>query len=161
MTLSIGKNKQAPGHKPWAASYRPEAWMVRRQAPRGFALLEVMVSVAILSVGLVLVLGSFITAIGALQTSQNRIYAIQLLEEKMAEIEQEALQEGGTEPGRSEGEFVLKDRRFDWTLEVAPVEEKEDLDLSEELNVVRLTVSWLERGSSKDVSVVTYLGNKK
>ena len=134
-------------------------WLIGSK--RGLALMEVMVSVAIMSVGLVAIIQAFITAVGALRTAQNRVYARQILEDKMIEIEQELIEEGGVEPGSSRGEIELGNRSFDWSLEISPVEEGEELDLSEELNESRLSVSWQEANRAKDVLLVTYLENKK
>ena len=59
---------------------------VRKQAERGFSLLEVMISMAVLTVGLVSLLGVFGLAMASTQTSQQDMIAKQLANEALESI---------------------------------------------------------------------------
>jgi prepilin-type N-terminal cleavage/methylation domain-containing protein len=59
---------------------------VRKEAERGFSLLEVVISMAILTVGLVSLLGVFGLAMASTQTSQQDMIAKQLANEAMESI---------------------------------------------------------------------------
>ena len=59
---------------------------VRKQAQRGFSLLEVVISMAVLTVGLVSLLGVFGLAMSATQTSQQDMTAKQLANEALESI---------------------------------------------------------------------------
>ena len=59
---------------------------VRRQAERGFSLLEVVISMAVLTVGLVSLLGVFGLAMASTQTSQQDMIAKQLANEALESI---------------------------------------------------------------------------
>jgi prepilin-type N-terminal cleavage/methylation domain-containing protein len=59
---------------------------VRKQAERGFSLIEVMVSMVVLTVGLVSLLGVFGLAMASTQTSQEDMIAKQLANEALESI---------------------------------------------------------------------------
>ena len=128
---------------------------------KAFTFVELMVTVVILAVGLVLIIQGFVTATGALNTTQNRKAALQFLEAKMQEVEAAERIDDGLKRENSQGEFSSETKNFTWNLEVVAVEETENLDLSEDLNEVTLKVAWTERNSPRDLSLVTYVRNKK
>ena len=131
----------------------------------GFLLFEVMVTVAILSLGLTLILRSFTTSLGAIRTSQNYMLACLLLEEKMWELEEEAesTKKITTEPSR--GEFTAsngKDKwreRFSWETACEDLLDEEGEETS--LDKVTVTVAWRESRSQKSVWLTTYLVNEE
>jgi len=61
-------------------------YRVRKQAERGFSLLEVVISMAVLTVGLVSLLGVFGLAMASTQTSQQDMIAKQLANEALESI---------------------------------------------------------------------------
>ena len=128
---------------------------------RAFTFVELMVTVVILAVGLVLIIQGFITAADTLNTTKNHRIVMQFLGAKMQEIEAAAIIDNGIKRENSQGEFFSETRNFTWNLEMVAVEESEDLDLSEDLNEVTLKVAWAERSSPRDLSLVTYMRNKK
>jgi len=65
---------------------RGENSRVRKQAERGFSLLEVVISMAVLTVGLVSLLGVFGLALASTQTSQQDMIAKQLANEALESI---------------------------------------------------------------------------
>lgn len=127
-----------------------------RTGNRGFTLIEIMLAVVILSFGLVLVLRSFATALDGITRSENVKAASYLLEEKMEEIKEKAKEEDGIKRGASSGQFtVLTPRRCEWSLEVVPS------GVDEDLNEVKLEISWQEGKSKRSLFGTTYLENKK
>lgn len=126
--------------------------------PKGFTLIELMVTVCILSIGLVIVMRSLLTVAGALDTSQNKIKAVQFMDEKLSRIQQTALEEAGINYGTEQGETLLGSRKATWNLEIIPLEDEE---LEGYLNKVILTVSWKEANIPKNAALVTYLENKE
>ena len=111
----------------------------------GFLLLEVMLSVAILSIALVLILNSFMNSIRTIELSEDYFRANLLLEQRMFDLRNYA-----TKRISGKGEFNDFGNRFSWDLDV---EEIGDF-LPKELN---LRISWQERKKSHDVAIVTYL----
>ena len=62
---------------------------------KGITLVEVLLAVVVLSVGLAGVLRAYAASIGALEVSRETVITIELLKEKMADVEQEMIDQGG------------------------------------------------------------------
>jgi len=112
---------------------------------RGFLLLEVMVSVAMLSIGIVMVSGSFMNSIKAIDLSEDYFRAGLLFEEKIYEVSNSTAVEG-----LSSGVFADFNNRFSWNMNVI----KSEQDLVYEFD---LQVSWDQGAKMHELSVVTYL----
>ncbi|MFH2137753.1 MAG: type II secretion system protein [Candidatus Omnitrophota bacterium] len=54
---------------------------------KAFTLIELIVAVSILSIGLVLIMRSLLSVVTALDTGSNDIYAVELLDEQMSDLE--------------------------------------------------------------------------
>lgn len=128
---------------------------------KGFTLVELLISLVILSFGLVAIVGSFLVANRALSHSQNRLKAVEFLREKLFLLKQEALENGGLEPKEESLETKVGSRACVYKLEIAPVAPGPDVDLSQELNLVKLSLDWKEANIAKDVSVWTCLEKKQ
>lgn len=136
---------------------------------KGFLLIELLVTIAILSFGLVFILAGFHSSLNALRVSQNIVRASEILEEKMLELEKQTEEEKGIIAGTSEGEID----GFSWISSVVPLEETavpaddslwdEDIApvLETVLSKVELSLHWSEGTKERDLSVVTYLKSKK
>lgn len=114
-----------------------------KQKSRGFLLLEIMISISVLSIGILLILNSFVNLIRSIELSKDYFKAGLMLEEKLTEVYNSDIEEG-----LSGGEFSGFDNRFSWDMNVI---ESEDGSCKE----VSLKVSWRERGKEKDLSVST------
>jgi len=127
---------------------------------KGFTLIELMISVAILGFGLVIVAQAYITSANALNVSQNYIDAMQLARDKLTQIELAAYEKKGLLPGEESGSGTEKkgSRDFNWITEV---EEISDPDyLAKKLVLVCVKLAWKERGIAKDTVLSTYLPRK-
>ena len=112
---------------------------------RGFLLLEVMISAAILSVCLVLIIGSFTRALKAIDFSEDYFRAGLLLEGKIYELSSSEIEEGFFK-----GIFAEFDNGFSWDLDVVELED-------DPFREVSLRVSWDQGTIQHDISIVTYL----
>jgi len=136
----------------------------------GFTLLEVMVAVAILSLGLSVVIHSFSTSLQALDTSLNLSKVALLAQKKLSEIE---LEDFLTE-GLTSGEFEEDYSGFSWQVEIHPLRIEEDIwQMIEEtdesiemltelennpvLYQVTITISWQTGDHERNMRFVTYL----
>jgi len=117
----------------------------KRKRNKGFLLVEVMVSISILSIGLLLVLNSFFRSIKAVEVSRDYFKAGLLLENKIYELLNK-----GTEEGVWEGSFDDFNKRFSWNLDARTIEESP-------LNESNLKVSWGGKDKEKDISISTYI----
>ncbi|MDD5680591.1 MAG: hypothetical protein PHI59_05075 [Candidatus Omnitrophica bacterium] len=85
---------------------------------RGFMLLEVILSVFVVTVGVVFVISSFITSIKAFKASKVYLTALYLVEQKLWEYEEK----GKIEEGRTSGKFDdYKDA--EWDIEAKEVDD--------------------------------------
>ena len=118
----------------------------------GFTLIEIVVTLAILSLALPTLLRSFTEAAKGQALAENRTTALYLLKFRMAEIEAE----GYPDIGEEEGEFG-EDSRFRWHSDVQDVDSEE----IEGLRLVAVTVTWQERGRERLISMSTYLADRQ
>ncbi len=126
-----------------------------------FTLAELLLSVVILSFGLSAIIGTYMTAASALDTSRNRNRAVEILKEKFAALKEETVKNGGIEPRSLHEEITLNNRPAAYDLEIVPLPALDELDLGKYLNSIKLSLSWKERNIPKDISVITYLEKTK
>ena len=117
----------------------------------GLTLVEVMISVVILSGGLIAVGRAYMISIGALGIGRENTEAFCLLKQKMGEIEEQALEQQGLLPGASRGGFEGNFSNYEWSTDVKQVAEK--------LSEVDLTVQ--RKGSLRIFSLATYADAKE
>lgn len=116
----------------------------------GFLLFEVLLTVTILSVGLVLVLRAFATSLDAMQTSQEYMNATLLLEEILAG----AALKGQIERGETEKAFSADLGDFGYKIHS---EELEGTDL----NKVSFVVFWKSGKRPQRIDASSYIKNKE
>jgi type II secretion system protein I len=128
--------------------------LFRRSADdkNGFTLIEIVVTLAILSLALPTLLRTFTEAAKGQALAENRTTALYLLKFRMAAIEAE----GYPDIGEEDGEFG-EDSRFRWHSDVQDVESDE----IEGLRLVTVTITWQERGKERLVSMSTYLADRQ
>ena len=121
-------------------------------AERGFTLIEIVVTLAILGLAMPALLHSFTQAAKGQALSENMTTALYLLKFRMAEIEVE----GYPDIGEDDGEFG-ENSRYRWHSQVQDVE-SEEID---GLRQVTVTVTWQERGREKSIAMNTYLADRQ
>lgn len=116
---------------------------------KGFLLLEVLVSVAVIAIGLVYVIKSFSSSSRAIETATNFLNSISFVEEKLWEYE--ALP--AVNKGREHGTFA-RDKKYSWK---SDIEGEKDIPI----NKIDLVIEWEERTRKQTITVSTYLWNKE
>ena len=114
----------------------------------GFTLIEILVTLTILTLTMPALVRSFGQAQREQALSENKTTALYLLKYQMALIESE----GFPEIGSDSGEFG-EGSRYTWTSEITDVESEE----IEGLRSINLTVIWQEQGKEKSISVATLM----
>ena len=127
---------------------------------KGFTLLEVMVAMAILSIGLVSIMGLFSSGLRSASLSQSYTLATMLARQKMEEIASQQEIRAETLGGDFEGDYSS----YNWEVEINPYEFREEEDLEEEAKynnfIIRMfkiitKISWEEGNKKRSVSLVT------
>jgi len=123
----------------------------RSRKKQGFTLIEVMLSVAILSLGFTLILQGFSQALNTLRISQNNLKVSLLVDTLMAEMQIKAREGQDTLLEDLNQKILLDNIEFSWAAKVTVDEEDENL------NKTAATLSWQEGRRKGATSVATYL----
>ena len=136
-------------------------WLIGNSTERGFTFVELMITSVILLIGLVAIIRGFITATGAFNTANNRLYLLTFMENKMQEIESAAGKESDLTKIDSTGELVYDSRKFAWNVEIKDLDGDYDPKLDEKLKEAKIEINWREQNYPKNLSLATYLTVKK
>lgn len=119
---------------------------------KAFTLIEVMLSVAVLSIGLVLILQAFAHSLNILRITEDNLTATLIAGNKMAEAQIEAKEDWGAFERGSDERFSLEEIKCRWEMDITPVEweSEEMIDEYEVLNEVKASLYWKE-GKRKGV----------
>ncbi len=123
-----------------------------------FTLIEILVTLVILSTGIVLVLQAFETAAVALASSREELLAHELIEEVVADLEWSVIESGECRTGRSGGRDAGWDGEYRWETDVsrvgAPGEEPGD---GADESVYEVTVTVFREASGGEYAATTRL----
>lgn len=117
---------------------------MKLKSNKAFSLAEVLISVAVLSTAIVVILRSFTASLSSVRFSQNITLACFLTKNKLWEIGQKykvdssALKDAGSE--------LIQDRNFNWEYEIS------DTEISG-LKQLKFIVSWKEKAREKEYSL--------
>ena len=122
--------------------------MMMRRANRGYTLLELMVSAAILAVGLTALIRSFTAGTNTLRQNEKRAVGVVLAQQKLAEIMGTTELEDGIQDGDVE-EAVFGGYR--WQSEIQSLTDYPNL------KQVRVIIAWRDGQRTDDVRIDTYV----
>lgn len=121
--------------------------MISRSSNRpGFTLVEVLITVGILSTVVIFIFHSFTALLSAVRFSQEITLACYLAEGKLWQIEQAGLK-GYAFP--ESGQELVQKKDYNWFYEISDT-------ISQDLKKVKLTVSWKRKTSEKDYNLDFY-----
>jgi len=129
------------------------------QLVRGFSLVELMITVSILTVGIVIILRSFLTNTQAIDSMSNRLKSLEALSSKAAELEKQSLENNGLAEWSGQEDIAIGLRQAILSAEVAPFKIEEDEDPA--LSKIKLRISWQESGKKQDMLLETFLPLKE
>jgi prepilin-type N-terminal cleavage/methylation domain-containing protein len=122
-----------------------------RQAWGAFTLVELLVTVAVLAIGIVGILRSFLSAYSALESTNMRLGAFQAIEARMPPV----LLSDGSDPlltvGSGREALELGGRKAELRWQTGPLAED---GMQERLNQVTISVVWSEGHREKDETIV-------
>ncbi|MBM3245381.1 MAG: prepilin-type N-terminal cleavage/methylation domain-containing protein [Candidatus Omnitrophica bacterium] len=133
--------------------------MLNQKEKSGFSLVELMITVSILTVGIVIILRSFLTNTQAIDSMSNRLKSLEALSSKAAELEKQSLENNGLAEWSGQEDIAIGLRQAILSAEVAPfkIEEDEDPVLSK----IKLRISWQESGKKQDMLLEAFLPLKE
>jgi type II secretion system protein I len=128
---------------------------------KAFTLIEVMLSVAILSIGLVLILQAFAQSFNIVRISKDNLIATLIIGNKMAEAQIQAKEDWDAFESGTDERFYFEGIKCEWEMDITPVEweSEEMLDLDKVLNEVKTSLYWKE-GRRKGVIFLDTLMRK-
>ena len=119
---------------------------------RGFTLIEVLITVAILSFGIVLLYQAFFICLDAVMHCSNRLEAQFLMGEKLWAAQKDLTSQETLPEGEKNGVLAGRNKDFNWMMLVNSIPESEDL------YKINLDFSWQEGKKEITVSRATYVG---
>jgi type II secretory pathway pseudopilin PulG len=136
---------------------------------RGYILIETLVSIAVLSIGLMVVINAFSSIINALRTSRNYTHASILAEEKIYEIKREGLLDVNKWRGKSGSFFDATDssksgeerKKFEYKIGAEWPKDKEGNIIPDtDIALLEVAVEWDELRLTRQFELVDYMRSK-
>ena len=127
---------------------------------KAITLIEVMISISILSIGLVLVLQGFAYCLNGLRISENNLKASLLAGNKMAQAQIEVKEDWNTFENNLSERFKAQRLKCTWNIEIDPVSwgaEEKVPESYDDLNELRASFGWTEGKRKGTISLVTYV----
>jgi len=118
---------------------------------KSFTLIEVMVSVAILSIGLMFILRGQANLINSMRIAEDNLKATHEVESRMAQAQIKAMDDPDLSLGGLDEEFKSEGVEFEWEIQAESVAQ------SELLKEIEATMSWEEGRRKGSVPVFTYM----
>ena len=121
--------------------------------------MEAMITIAILSFGLVLIIRSFMMSLNASHLAKDYMPACLLIEQKMWQFQRLGFIEVDLDEG---GEFLKPHDKFQYRLQTQKTgQSEEEFEEGIQLNNAKLTISWRQGKKINNISVETFLRNKE
>jgi len=127
---------------------------ISKTGNKAFSLIEVLLAVAILTVGLIAIIRGYVVALSALKATEDYIQEVSLAKDKMADLKEQAMAAKGYLQGAMQGQFPSPDDGFFWQAQISPSGQKG-------LNEIDLTVSDAVSSPARTFSLVAYVDVKE
>jgi len=119
--------------------------------PTGIALLEILISVTVLSTGLIAVFRPLLVSLSAFTYADRRVEAHRLLKNFVWDLENRAREDGSLSDVQTAGVLLGRGHIYNYDLTVSPLDEKE------RLHQLDFVVRWPSGGYSKELRRSFYL----
>ncbi|MBL7197208.1 MAG: hypothetical protein ISS47_03835 [Candidatus Omnitrophica bacterium] len=132
-------------------------WNIK-QNKKAILLMEVMITIVILSFGLTLIVRSFMMSLNASHLAKDYMTACLLIEQKMWELQRLGFIEADLD---EQGEFLKPHDKFRYRLQTQKTGQSEESEEGIQLNNAKLTISWRQGKKTNNISVETFLRNRE
>ena len=128
--------------------------MILKIGSKGFSLVEVIITVAILSIGITVIIRAFIVLLGVIDSSQTYMTSLFLAKEKMSEILLvESLEKNFTQE-TVQGVFQSPYKNFKWETQISPSD-------NEKIDILTVKVTNEENNFDNAVALLNYVEHSK
>ncbi len=127
------------------------------KSQKAMSLIELMVTVAILSIGIIGVARSFLVVTNALSYTQNKILALEFLDSKIGQVRQEVLNQSSYEDIDTSGEVRLNNKDFSWKISISSLGIGEAAEEAQNIKELSARAVWKESNRKRDQIIKTYL----
>lgn len=119
-----------------------------------------LLAVSILAIGIIGVLRAYAGSIATLEVGQYSINAVNLLKQKMADVEQMVREKEGDLSGRKQGEFEDEFNDFHWEWDIQPIDIETDTETKVE-GFYELTLTVSHKDNPRTYTLKTYVIGEK
>ncbi len=128
-----------------------------QRTKRGFSLIEMMVTICVVSIAIVSVLQAISSSVAAFSLLQRKLLALEYAQDAFNALEIESIKENGIADPSVSDTVSVQGKAFQWTVEAQDFFSAEDNPLFE----VRGVMSWQKRGIVREVSLYSVFPRKK
>jgi len=125
---------------------------VTRNSKKGFSFFEVMTTVAVLSLGIVMIFQAFLSSLNSFGYYLTNLEAQCWADEKIWEVSDSLMRETPADSYQTDGNLKLANRDVAWLVEVNKMDEQENFFKLD------LTVSWQEGNRKIELYRTAYAG---
>lgn len=130
-------------------------------AVNGFTLVEVMIAVAVISIGLVMILQGFIASLNAVKISEDTLMACMSADSSMASAQLESENKPEFMQSKSSETFNSGNLEFSWEFVPEIIDMPEAGDIKEALFSVDAGLSWKDGKRRGDIKIETLFRQEK
>lgn len=123
-----------------------------RSPQKGFSFFEIMMTIAVLSLGIVMIFQSFLSSLNSFGYYLANLQVQSWADEKIWEASNALIQENSMDKFQTKGNLKLADRDISWTIGVNRIDEQE------EFFKLGLNVCWQEGSRKIEVNRTAYAG---
>jgi prepilin-type N-terminal cleavage/methylation domain-containing protein len=128
---------------------------------KAFTLIELLLTVTILSVGIILILRSYLSLTNAMSLAGNKVEAIKYLDKQVDLLRLEGIEKDILQVPY-EKQVTLNNKTFVITREIQPLyqqsEGEEEIEL-EAVKQVDFTINWTEGAKSREEKLISYVAS--
>lgn len=132
--------------------------IIKKKKNRAFLLIEVLVTVVVVSASIVFINHAFTSSFKAAGLSNDYLSAILLLEDRSFDFE---LNPQDLKTGELSGQDSFMEKDFSWTQSVSPLEKEDLADEYEEeelgLNRLQFFLKWQRQDTERNIDILTYI----
>ena len=122
---------------------------------KAISLIELMLTVVILSIGIVMILKSFLSVNSALGYTKNKIVALQFLDGKMAQLQEAVLKGEDILEQEDQADVRINGKNFTWMRDLFSLAQENEDSLV--IRGVNWVIQWKEGAIDKQQTLAAYI----